>query len=87
MKKDREQKNQNLLEWYDSLIFALIVLVVVFTFVVRVVAVSGNSMVPTLHWGDRLLIQSTLYTSKKGDVVVLDGYTNLGKPLVKRIIA
>ena len=51
MKKDREQKNQNLLEWYDSLIFALIVLVVVFTFVVRVVAVSGNSMVPTLHWG------------------------------------
>lgn len=87
MKKDREQKNQNLLEWYDSLIFALIVLVVVFTFVVRVVAVSGNSMVPTLHWGDRLLIQSTFYTPKKGDVVVLDGYTNLGKPLVKRIIA
>lgn len=87
MKKEREQKNQNLLEWYDSLIFALIVLVVVFTFVVRVVAVSGNSMVPTLHWGDRLLIQSTFYTPKKGDVVVLDGYTNLGKPLVKRIIA
>lgn len=86
MKKDRNKANQDLLEWYDALIFALVVLVLTFTFAVRVVAVSGNSMEPTLSWNDRLLIQSSFYTPQRGDVVVLDGYIDWGKPLVKRVI-
>lgn len=87
MEEKRKKQNQELLEWYDALIFALALLVLVFAFCVRVVAVSGISMEPTLRSGDHLVVQSTFYTPKAGDVVVIDGYINYGKPLVKRVIA
>ena len=86
MKTNRSQSNAELLEWYDALIFALAVLVIVFVFFVRAVAVDGISMEPTLQGGDRLLVQSIGYTPQRGDVVVIDGYINYGKPLVKRVI-
>ena len=79
--------NQNIVEWYEALIFALAFLVLLFTFVVRVVAVNGSSMVPTLNSGDRLLVQSSLFQVERGDVVVIDSYIDYGKPLVKRVIA
>ena len=81
------QKENSLFEWYDSLVFALTVIVLVFVFCVRVITVSGYSMEPTLYWGDRVAVQSMLYTPRRGDVVVMDGYINYGDPLVKRIIA
>ena len=87
MKQDRRQGNAELLEWYDALIFALTILVVVFVFFLRVVAVHGVSMEPTLQGGDRLIVQSIGYKPQRSDVVVIDGYINYGKPLVKRIIA
>ncbi len=83
----QKKKNQNIVEWYEALIFALTFLVLLFTFVVRVVAVNGSSMVPTLHSGDRLLVQSSLFGVDRGDVVVVDSYIEYGKPLVKRVIA
>ena len=66
---------------------ALTVLVLVFTFVVRVAAVNGISMENTLQPGDRLLLQSVGYTPQRGDVVVTDDLIDYGKPLVKRVIA
>lgn len=83
-KKNREDA---LFEWYDSLVFALAVIVLVFVFAVRVITVSGLSMVPTLHDGDRVAVQSMFYTPERGDVIVIDGYIEYGDPLVKRIIA
>ncbi len=74
-------------EWYDSLIFALVVIVLLFVFVVRIITVSGSSMVPTLLGGDRIAVQSFFYTPQRGDVIVVDGYSSYGDPLVKRIIA
>ncbi len=87
MEEKRFKKNLDLLDWYDALVFALAALVLIFTFCVRIVVVDGHSMEPTLSSGDRLLVQSTLYTPQQGDVVVVDGYINYGKPLVKRVIA
>ena len=83
----RRKSNQNVVEWYEALIFALAFLVLLFTFVIRVVAVDGFSMVPTLNSGDRLLVQSSLFGVQRGDVVVIDSYIDYGKPLVKRVIA
>ena len=71
----KQSKENALFEWYDSLVFALAVIVLFFVFAVRIITVSGVSM------------QSMLYTPQRGDVVVVDGYINYGDPLVKRIIA
>lgn len=81
------KNRQNLLEWYEALVFALVVLVVSFSFLFRIIMVNGGSMEPTLNNGDRLIIWAAGYQPQKGDVIVVDGYIDYGKPLVKRIIA
>ena len=80
-------RGQNLLEWYEALISAALVLVVVFSFFLRIIQVDGESMVPTLDHGDKLIVWGAGYTPARGDVVIVDGYTPYGKPLVKRVIA
>ena len=84
---DRLRKENKIFEWYDSLVFALVVIVLVFVFVCRIIVVSGSSMVPTLQGWDRVVVQSLLYQPERGDVVVVDSYIEYGDPLVKRIIA
>lgn len=87
MNKKQFQRNLNALDWYDSLVFALALLVLMFTFCARIIGVNGSSMKNTLSEGDRLLVQSILYTPERGDLVVIDSYIDYGKPLVKRIVA
>ena len=47
-------------ETVSSLVSALLVVVLVFTFLVRLMGVSGPSMIPTLQDGDRLLVVNSL---------------------------
>ena len=84
--KDRYRRNKETLEWYDALAMAVAVIALVFTFGVRIVKVDGHSMDPTLFNGERILI-NLMKQPDYGDVVVVDGYTSYGKPLVKRVIA
>ena len=44
---ERCKKNKNLLEWLDSIILAVAVLSLVFTFAARAIRVDGHSMDPT----------------------------------------
>lgn len=80
-------RGQGLLEWYEALISAALVLVLVFSFFFRIIQVDGRSMVPTLNNGDKLIVWGAGYTPQRGDVVIVDGYTTYGRPLVKRVIA
>lgn len=73
--------------WMQALAVALVFLVLTFTFVGRVIRVVGSSMVPTLHAGDLMLIQSIGYQPQQGDVVVLRKSTFMSEPVVKRVIA
>ena len=74
--------------WLQALVMALVGLILIFTFVGRIIGVDGESMMPTLHNRDMLLLQSIGYSPEQGDVVVLStkDFRN-GAPIVKRIIA
>ena len=89
--KKEEQKipGQDLYEWVQALVCSVLAVVVLFTFVIRLIGVDGHSMVPTLQDGDRLLVlNSMLYDDYKyGDIVVLRKDTFLEEPIVKRVIA
>ena len=83
--KKRYRRNKEALEWYDALAMAVAVIALVFTFGVRIVKVDGHSMDPTLSNGERILI-NLLKKPDYDDIVVVDGYTEYGRPLVKRVI-
>ena len=78
----------DLYEWIQSLMTALVICMAVFIFCVRTIDVSGSSMFPTLHDGDKMLVSNLLYKPKAGDVVVFktDNY-DPDRALVKRVIA
>ncbi len=86
MEQKQKERNTAILEWFDALVFALILVLIILLFIVRTVTVNGTSMQPTLMDGQQLLARSFLYTPQRGDIVVVDGYTQYGEPLVKRVI-
>lgn len=77
----------NLYSWLQPVIFALAALVLISTFLGRMIGVDGTSMVPTLHDGDMIVLQGVGYTPKAGDVVVLTQRSYSDTPIVKRVIA
>lgn len=87
--KKQEDSGKDLYEWVQALVCSVLAVVVVFTFVIRLIGVEGHSMVPTLQDGDRLLVlNSMLYDDYKyGDIVVLRKAEFLDEPIVKRVIA
>ena len=76
-------------EWVRSLLSAVIAVTVVFTFAVRLIGVSGGSMIPTLQNGDRLIVLSPWLCGKYeyGDIVIARKASFEDEPIVKRVIA
>ena len=87
--KKKEDGGRDLYEWVQALVCSVLTVVLLFTFVIRLIGVEGHSMVPTLQDGDRLLVlNSMLYSDYKyGDIVVLRKDSFLEEPIVKRVIA
>lgn len=73
----------------QALITAVVGVVVLFTFFIRLIGVSGGSMQDTLYTGDRLLVLNSIFCDfQPGDVVVVNDYNaGLNETLVKRIVA
>ena len=84
-----EEFNQDLFFWLQALVMALIALIVLFTFVGRIIPVDGDSMLSTLYDRDIMLLRSIGYTPEAGDIVVLtkDFGEYEDQPIVKRVIA
>lgn len=74
-------------DWGEALIVSLIFIVLLFTFVVRLIGVDGSSMFPTLHHRDVMVVSDLGYAPQKGDIVVLNKESFLRGPIVKRVIA
>ncbi len=76
-----------IMELLDSVVVALVAVMVIFTLFCRVYVVDGDSMLSTLSENDRLLVSQFLYTPKQGDIVCFVEETKHNKVLVKRVIA
>ena len=76
-------------ETVSSLVSALLAVVLVFTFLVRMMGVEGPSMIPTLQDGDRLLVVNSTICGdyRVGDIVIARKESFDSKPIVKRVIA
>ncbi len=87
-KKKSERKNFHL-TFYDivsTVMSSFIIIAVIFTFLFRLVGVSGTSMTDTLQNNDWLItVQKSDYVY--GDIVVITQPNYFNEPLIKRVIA
>lgn len=94
---ESKEKKGMALELYSmlhDLVYILAVVTLLFVFVVRLVGVEGDSMLPTLHNGDFLLLESNFLYGiddiENGDIVVLNEPYHWKRDhslIVKRVIA
>ena len=85
-----KEPGRGLFEWLQTLMTAVVCMVLLFTFVGRVVRVDGRSMDPTLAHGELLLVWSMGYEPRAGDIVIASKTTAEpleGEAVVKRAVA
>ena len=88
--KTKSQPGMGLYEWAQAMVCSVLAAVVLFTFGVRIVGVSGASMRDTLQNGDMLLVVNSHLCGgyEQGDVVIAaKAEFECGEPIVKRVIA
>lgn len=85
----RRVPGSELYEWLLSIVSAVLIIVLVFTFGIRMMGVKGPSMRQTLQDGDRLLVLNAPLAGeyRQGDIVIARKDTFSDDPIVKRVIA
>lgn len=88
-KKEADTLEEILYCWAQAVVTAVVGVVLLFTFGVRLLSVDGPSMQNTLYTGDQMLVLNAMFCDfKAGDVVVINDYNaELSDTLVKRIVA
>lgn len=90
MNEDKNNKlKKETIEWIKSILLAVIIALLIKTFIFNTTYVLGNSMYPTLHERDRLFANKLpLYFSgpERGDIIVLEAPDSPNKDYIKRVI-
>ena len=94
---EKKSVPEEIFDWIEIFSSALLTVILLFTFLFRLVTVQGSSMEYTLHGGeaaygnagsDNLIISNLFYTPKRGDIVVIQvPNPNFSTPIIKRVIA
>ncbi|MBR7071618.1 MAG: signal peptidase I [Clostridia bacterium] len=82
-------------DWLDVITSAIIIVIVLFSFLFRVATIDGRSMMNTLYNGEKVIISNFGYTPKQKDIVVISRNMNNSVleeetselPIIKRVIA
>lgn len=83
----RDRLFKELYDWVESGVFAIIFVVLLFTFVAKTSVVNGRSMYDTLDNGDMLVVSRLGGDFKYGDIVVATKPYSHNEPIIKRVIA
>ncbi len=89
MNKKRRKRNpalETFLDWSESVVFAVFLVIFLFTFVFRVAIVHGVSMESTLYEGDMLVISHLFYAPESKDIIVVNSDA-MKETIIKRVIA
>lgn len=72
MAKKEKSIGREIFEWSYSIVIAVIIAFLIKGFLFDIVKVDGQSMFPTLHNNDRLIVTKLGYSPKQGDIIILD---------------
>ena len=98
VEEESKRAVEEIFDWVEIFSGAFLTVILLFTFIFRLVTVQGPSMELTLHGGnpsyigaeskDRLLMSNLFYTPKQGDIVVIQvPNPKYDMPIIKRVIA
>lgn len=94
--KNAEEKKpfSEVLDWVNSIVYAIAAMLVLNMFFFRTITVSGDSMKNTLLDGERVVLADFCYSPSYGDIVVVQANKLQNKstglysePIIKRVIA
>ena len=96
----KQDIGHTVLEYAEMLVFAVVAVLLVFTFAFRLCQVQGGSMNNTLEHGEMVITTNLFYTPKQDDIIVFHQTENsdseatstlsgraLNEPVIKRVIA
>ena len=87
---DKETLIREAKEWTQSIVIALLLTLVIRTFVVQAFKIPSGSMRPTLIEGDKLFVNKFLYRfspPQRGDIIVFKYPQDPKKDFIKRLVA
>ncbi len=89
---DEPEKKQGIariiLDYAEMFVFAVVAVLIVFTFAFRLCQVQGSSMMNTLESGEMVITTNLFYSPKQNDVVVFHQTSDtIKEPVIKRVIA
>lgn len=86
---NKKDAKKEAVEWIKSILLAIIIAILIKSFIFNTTYVLGNSMYPTLHEKDRLFANKVpLYFSgpDRGEIIVLKAPDTTNKDYIKRVI-
>lgn len=84
----RKNKSQ-IRELFETVGSAIIIAALIMIFIARAYTVNGESMLPTLHHGERLLVDKVSYrfmAPSRGEIIVFKNPADTSEQFVKRVI-
>ncbi len=84
----KKSAGRELFEWVQAIVIAVVLALIIRSFIFTVVRVDGQSMEPTLQHNNRMIVWRLGYEPKQGDIVIFNppGYDK-NIYWVKRVIA
>ena len=88
---ERKVREKSVIRQYtEAFLIAILLALVIRTFVVQAFKIPSGSMLPTLQIGDHLLVNKFLYwftDPQRGDIIVFKFPQDEGRDFIKRVIA